>query len=384
MKDKIRKQYRKIVRRYPKIRYVLWVTFAFVILKLITALYGQFQSKNHAPLVVQVVESKKQAMPILLQAPGNISAMYTVSITPQVTGTIQRVAIQRGEHVTKGQLLFEIDPAPFLEKLRQAKATLLHDEATLVQNQADAKRYAALAAKEYVTRQQAEQTASMVAAQTAVVEADRALVQQAEIELSYTTIRAPISGRTGEFTVNPGDLVVENSATPLLIINKSDPVWVSFNLNQNQLSEVLRYHQKEPLTVRVFNESDDTHPIGTGELVLIDNVINTQTGTVLLKAKIENPEDQLWPGMMVNVELVLTVEPNAIVVPGKAIQFDQEGNFVYCIEKGKALIKRVVVSRQIKDKAVIERGLNGNEQIITTISPELTEGSAVHVESFQP
>jgi multidrug efflux system membrane fusion protein len=374
------KRYLVIVNHHPWARIALWLLFAFMVFKMASSLYGHYKSKKPTVLMVQAAEVRTQAMPVLLKSPGSISAIYTVSITPQVTGTIKRIAIQRGELVKKGQLLFEIDQAPSLESLRQAKSALLRDEATLLQNQADATRYAALAKKEYVTRQQAEQTATVATSQAAIVEADRAQVQQAEIQLSYTNIRAPITGRTGEFTVNQGDLVVANSAMPLLVINKSDPVWVSFNLTQSQLLSVRQYQQKDPLIVNVFSDADANNPLGTGDLALIDNVINPQTGTVLLKAKIDNPEDKLWPGMMVNAELILTIEPHAIVVPGNAIQFDQIGNFVYCIEQGKASVKRVVVSRQIKGMVVIAQGLIGDEVVITTIAPDLAEGSAVKIE----
>jgi multidrug efflux system membrane fusion protein len=211
-----------------------------------------------------------------------------------------------------------------------------------------------------------------------------AQVQQAEIQLGYTQILAPIAGRTGEFSVHPGDLVVANSATPLLVINQSDPVWINFHLNQSQLHAVLRYQKENRLTVNVWgDEADQEKPLGVGELVLIDNSINPQTGTVLLKAKIPNTDGLLWPGMMVNAELVLRVEPDAVVIPAKAIQFDQSGSFVYGVEKEKAIIKRVVVSRQIKEWAVIQSGLMGKETVILSISPDLHEGSAIQVEKPQ-
>ncbi len=372
--------YLKVIHYHPWAKKVLWILLILLAVKITSALYTHYQkSKKSAVLSVQVSTVHRQSMPVLIKAPGSISAINAVSITPQVTGIIKHIAFEAGDYVEKGQLLFEIEQAPFLENLRQAKATLSRDESTLIQNKADAKRYDELAKKEYVTRQQAEQTATTVLAQTAIVEASRALVQQAEIQLDYTIIQAPMSGKTGDFTVNPGDLVVANSQTPLVVINQSNPLWVSFNLAQSYLSSILRYQKEAPLTVNVFSDHDETHLLGTGKLVLIDNAINTQTGTVLLKGKINNSDNTLWPGMMVNVELVLTIEPGAIVIPGNAVQFDQTGNFVYCVEKGKARVKRIVVSRQMQGLAVIRTGLIGNEIIITTISPDLAEGSAVAI-----
>jgi multidrug efflux system membrane fusion protein len=372
--------YRKVVNYHPWAKKVVWILLILLAVKITMSLYGHYKkSKKSAVLTVQVSQVRKQSMPVLIKSPGSISAINSVSITPQITGIIKNIAFEAGDYVEKGQLLFEIEQAPFLESLRQAKATLSRDESTLIQNKADAKRYDELAKKEYVTRQQAEQTATTVLAQTAIVEASRALVQQAEIQLDYTIIQAPMNGKTGDFTVNQGDLVVANSQTPLVVINQSNLLWVSFNLAQSYLPSILRYQQEAPLTVNVFPDHDETTLLGTGELVLIDNAINTQTGTVLLKGKIKNPDNKLWPGMMVNVELVLTIEPNAIVVPGNAIQFDQTGNFVYCVENGKARVKRVVVSRQIKGLAVITTGLTGDETVITTIAPDLVDGSVVAI-----
>ncbi|MEY3183050.1 MAG: hypothetical protein RLZ35_1035 [Pseudomonadota bacterium] len=373
-------RYVNIVHQYPVLKYVTWFLLAFFLYKGISSLYSHYHAKNGNKLVVQAVNVEKKAMPVLIKAPGTISAIHTVSIIPQVTGTIKEIAIDRGANVSKGQLLFQIDPAPFLETLRQAKATLMRDESTLIQNQADAKRYADLVKKEYVTRQQAEQAATIATAQMALVEADKAQVEQAEIQLEYTRIRAPISGRTGDFSINIGDLVVANSDKPILVINTANPVWVTFSLNQSQLTSVRHYQQNNALTVHVYSDADDNTPLGSGELSLIDNVINSQSGTVLMKGKIENPDNILWPGMMVNAELVLTIEHDALVIPGNAIQFDQSGHFVYCIEQGKAIVKRVVVSRQIKDLAVIQQGLIGDEKVITTIAPDLREGSPVYVE----
>jgi multidrug efflux system membrane fusion protein len=316
-------------------------------------------------------------MPVLLPAPGVIVADQTVTITPQVTGTVFNIPFQEGQEVGEGQLLFELDPKPFVESLNQAVATLWRDEATLEQNLRDAKRNEKLAKKEYVTIQQAEQARTIAKAQQAIVNADIAAVRQAEIQLGYTKIYSPIAGKTGNVIPQVGTLVTANT-TPLVVVNSLDPVLVEFSLTQTQLKSLLDYQKKEPLTVQVMAESAGKI-ITYGQLVFTDNTVNPQTGTVLFKARIPNCDRRLWPGMMVSVNLVLTTEPNAIVVPIGAIKIDQQGNYLYAVENGKAIIKRLEISREIDNLAVISKGLSGKETVILTIPPDLSEGDLVQI-----
>jgi len=327
---------------------------------------------------VEIAHAAMQSMPILLQAPGSVEPLKTVAVVPQVTSTVLQVCFQEGQYVEENQLLFELDPAPFLETLKQAIATLSKDEATLAQNLRDAKRYEKLANLEFVTRQQAEQAQMVADAQKAVVDADIALVRQAEIQLGYTQIRSSIKGKSGAVTIKAGDLVVANSATPLVVINQLDPVLINFNLIQADLKRLLTYHEKGTLGIEVASEGE-SHFLKKGNLVFIDNIINNQTGTILLKAEVNNEDHALWPGMMVAVNLVLAIEREAIVVPASAVQIDQQGNFVYCVEENKVKVKRVEVSRQVKDLAVIAKGLNHQETVITTIPPDLVEGDFVDI-----
>jgi multidrug efflux system membrane fusion protein len=355
----------------------------FIWLLLILAIgfgYVHFKNKPIKKDVypVEVTKVMIQPMPVLLQAPGSVEPVETVGIMPQVTGTILRIAFAEGERVEENQLLFELDPAPFLENLKQAIANLAKDDVTLMQNIRDAKRYQNLAQLEFVTRQQAEQAQMTADAQRAVVDADIALVRQAEIQLSYTQIHSPLKGKTGAISVKPGDLVVANAATPLVVINQLDAVLIDFNLIQADLKRLLAYHQKGTLQVEVGYEGEENF-LKKGDLVFIDNMINSQTGTLLLKAKVNNVDNALWPGMMVAVNLILTTEPRAIVVPATAIQIDQQGNFVYCVEENKVKVHRVDVSRQVQDLAVIAKGLSGLETVITTIPPDLAEGDWVEV-----
>jgi len=372
------KLFRKLKRFYLKRKlFVICCSIFFTVIFVAVFKYSFKKPPNQTDLVVEVSPAKVQAMPILLQAPGIVEAERTVSISPQVTGIIKHIAFRQGETVKKGQLLFEIEPAPFLESLNQAKAILKRDEATLYQNKLDAKRYTELSKLEYVTKQQAEQAVAVAQAQAAIVESDLAQVRQAEIQLGYTKIYSPIHGKTGNITLHTGDLAIANNNI-LVTVNQLNPIWIDFNLTQNQLKVLLNHQKNGPLQVEIFID-DNIKLAEKGELIFIDNNINQQTATVLLKAKIHNPDYHLWPGMMVNTQLILAIESKSIVIPIGAVQIDQEGQFVYSVEKDKAKIKRIEVSRIIDGLAVISKGLIGTEQIITTISPSLAEGANVRI-----
>jgi multidrug efflux system membrane fusion protein len=203
-------------------------------------------------------------------------------------------------------------------------------------------------------------------------------MRQAVIQLGYTKIRSPIKGKSGVVAVKAGDLVVANALTPLVTINKLDPILADFSLTQRELKDVLTYQKRGTLQVEVAYE-DENKVFKDGELIFIDNTINNQTGTVLLKARVKNRDNTLWPGMMVAISLILTIEPHAMVVPTSAIQVDEQGHFVYCLEDNKVKIHRVEVSRQVQDLSVIAQGLKGIEKVITSVPPNLAEGDLVHI-----
>ena len=345
--------------------------------------YGCLHKPNHKKKQAILVETEHayiRSMPYLLYAPGTVEAKNTVAITPQITAIIKHIKFNQGDTVKQGQLLFELDPAPFLENILQAKAILAKDQVTYLQNEVDAKRLAELVKLEYVTKQQAEQAETIARAQAAVISSDLAILRQAEIQLGYTKIYSPIHGKTGNVIARPGDLATANSSSPLVTINQSHPVLVNFNLTQNQLKTLLYYQKQQPLQVKVLID-EEVNSVKNGKLVFIDNTINQQTGTFLLKAEINNPDLTLWPGMLVNVEVIVTMENNAIVIPVNAIQIDQQGSFVYTVENNKAIIKRIDVSRQIEHLAVISKGLLGGEEIIMAIPPNFTEGMHIQKNS---
>lgn len=334
--------------------------------------------KHADSLTANVITVQTQAMPVIIPTQGTLEAKQSVSILPQLSGTIKSIEFQEGQMVKKGQLLMVIDPASMLINVQQAKAILRRDQAQLMDIQDDATRMTKLIAKGYVTRQQYEQTVAKGQAQKALVDSDEEQVQQAENTLSHTQITAPIDGKTGSLNVKVGDVVNPNSTQALFTINQLTTMLINFSIPQEQLDLVRHYQENaHPLNVQVF--PPENQPPLVGHLTFIDNNINADTGTVNLSAEVDNSHKTLWPGETLPIRLILTIQPNALVIPASAVQIDQQGNFVFLYQNKRAKIQRITVDRQVDDLAVIGQGLHANEEILTDIPPDLEDGSPVKI-----
>jgi RND family efflux transporter MFP subunit len=313
-------------------------------------------------LAVETAAVKVQPMPILLQAVGQVQSDHSVLIRPQVSGMLQAVYFKEGQAVVKGQKLFRIDPSQYETALIAARAEW---EYAKEQSQ----RLAPLAGKEYVTTQEYDNA-------RAAVDKAQAALKQAEINFAYTDIRAPIAGRTGSLGAKPGNLVAPGDSTPLVVINQMQPILVQYSIPQQSLSELRRYQAQHSIRIFITNE-DGSGDLGRGELVFIDNSVNTDTGTVMLKARVDNAHEQLWPGQYVGVRTRFAMQPDAVVVPQTAVQTGQNGNFVYVVEDGSAVIRAVQVDRQVGDLAVIASGLKAGETVVTRAPRNLRPGVKV-------
>ncbi|HVC28221.1 MAG TPA: efflux RND transporter periplasmic adaptor subunit [Gammaproteobacteria bacterium] len=310
-------------------------------------------AKHELPaLTVDTAVAVLKPMPIQLTVIGQVQSEHTVAVQPQISGVLKQVFFREGEYVHPGQPLFLIDPAPYEAALASAKAAYLTAKA-----QAD--REAPLAAKDYISPQDYE-SAVTVSTQA------KAALQQAEINLSYTSIKSSIDGLTGNLAVKAGNVVTPTATTPLVTINQMQPILVQFTIPQQLLTEVRHYDTGHGIMVYVTNE-DGSGNLGQGKLVFIDNTVNNTTGTVMLKAEIPNKHVQLWPGQYVGVTLQLTVQPDAIVIPDTAVQAGQNGSFVYTVVDNKSVIAPVTQDRQIGDEAVISKGLKAGEVVITHV-----------------
>ena len=331
--------------------------------RVITTKQGRHsRPQDDRALSVDTTVAVRRPMPVVLQSVGQVQPEHSVQIRPQVSGVLKQVFFTEGQTVRTGQRLFEIDPAPYQAALASAKSAWESAKA-------NADRMAPLAAKDYVTPQEYQN------AQTAADQA-QAAYQQAQINLAYTEIRAPITGRTGSLAVKAGNVVGPSDATPLVVINQMRPILVQYTIPQQQLETVRRYDAQHSVKVIVTHE-DGSGDLGHGKLVFIDNSVNAATGTVMLKAELPNRDVTLWPGQYVGVTMQLTVQPDALVIPDTAIQTSQNGNFVYRVVDGKAVIAPVTVDRQVGNEAVIASGLNGGETIVTRVPRTLRPGLSV-------
>lgn len=385
------------------------------------------QQRNRPAVPVMVTTVKTMDVPYTIEANGVVTPVQAANVAAQVAGIIRRVAFQEGQDVTKGQVLFEIDPRPYQAAYQQALAALARDRATANNAERDAQRYASLAAQDYVTKEQADQMRATAEAQRATVAADEAAVANAKFNLDNTTIRAPISGRTGALLVREGNLVSANGNTPLVTINQISPILVRFAIPSTQLPLLQKYGTAGGLTVSATpntgtNTMVDTSantPIGLsvgqgdptpggapapagpptgaptsqltalsqpehGSLFFIDNAVDTTTGTVQLKASFPNPNRRLWAGEFVATRLELFVEQNALVVPASAVVTGQQGQYVYVVSDTLTVQQRPVsVERTAGSLMVIAGGLREGERVVTDGQSRLTPNAKVVINTPQ-
>jgi RND family efflux transporter MFP subunit len=322
-------------------------------------------AKNKRParaLVVETAAVVVQPEPILVQSVGQVQPEHSVQIRPQVSGMLQAVNFSEGQDVAKGQLLFRIDPSTYQAAVAAARAAWEN-----AKSQQD--RLTPLADKGFVTTQEYDN------ARTAADQAHASLTQ-AEINLAYTEIHAPIAGRTGSLSVKAGNLVAPTDAAVLVSINQLHPILVQYNVPQQMLPEIQRYRSRHSIRIFITHE-DGSGDLGSGDLVFVDNAINSETGTVMLKARLNNARNQLWPGQYVGVRTRLAMQKDALVVPQVAIQSGQDGNFVYVVEQGVATVRQVQVDRQVGDLAVIAGGLKAGETVVARAPRNIRPGLKV-------
>ena len=336
---------------------------------------------QRAAPVVTTESVRKGPLLFVVTANGEVEPNRTVAVQSQVGGMLTRVAISEGDEVVQGQVLFQIDPRPFRAELSRLESTLLRDQATLVRARADSARFAALAKDGYVTRQQLDQTFAEAGALAATVEAGRASLEAARLDLENTTVRAPISGRTGQLAIKAGNLVRPNSEPPLVTINEVRPVLVRFNVPERDFEEMRRRAGLDkPLAVTVRPSGGDTLRTVLGTLTFVDNVVDRATGSVLLKARVANEDRALWPGQFVTVGLELSVDQDAVTVPSVAVVPTATGAYVYVLDaESKAKRVAVKVGRQAGTLSKIDSGLAGGEQVIIEGQSRLTDGAKVEL-----
>lgn len=342
---------------------------------------------------IEVAAVTQQDVPIQIKSIGNTEAQSTVAIRSQVEGILLTVGFVPGQEVQKGAMLFTIDPRPLQAQLSQAEANLLksmaavrqgndivaRDEATLANDRVITNRDLKLVEAGVIPREQydndmAKQHAdeatvradqSAVANLQAAQKAEQANVENARVQLSYTTIRAPITGKTGNLAVTAGNLVRANDTTAMVTITTSSPIYVTFSVPERDLARIRQAAGKEGLDVQGEIPGDESNPV-KGRLSLVDNTVDPATGTVRLKATFLNGDRRLYPGQFVNVVLTLGTSMQATVVPSQAVQIGQDKTFVYVVRpNGTAEMRTVKTGTTVESMTVIDEGLNPGEQVVT-------------------
>ena len=327
------------------------------------------------PVPVTLARADRRDVPLVLEATGTVEPVQTARVSPQVSGLVTRVAFREGQDVQQGQVLFTIDPRPFQAALAQAEGALARDQADWAAAQRDVERFSALAEKEYVTAQQLDQSRARATGLAATLRADSGAVERARLDLQYATVRAPIGGRTGSLLVREGNLVQANGTTPLVVINQLAPILVRFTLPADQLAAV-RARAGSSLPVAAQPVGDTT--AAQGEMVFLDNAVDSLTGTIALKARFANRDGHLWPGALVRVRLQLDVDRQALVVPATAVVPSQQGDVVFVAgDDNRAHVRPVRVRRTTDSLAVLDEGVEPGMRVITDGQVRLAEGARI-------
>ena len=354
------------------------------------------------PVVAASVSRKD--VPVEVTVVGSVEAYSTISVKAQVGGELQKAFFKEGDYVKQGETLFNIDSRPFEAALAQVKANLAKDEALMLQAKANlardtaqqkyaadqADRYSKLAQEGIVSKDQGEQfranadaLAQSVAADGAAIDsakaqgnADRANIANAEVQLSYTTVKSPINGRTGNLTVKQGNIVSPNTME-LMTITQIEPIYVTFAVPEARLADIKRFSAAGKLAVTARPQDGSTE-LEQGVLTFIDNSVDTTTGTIKLKGTFQNKDRKLWPGQFLNVTLRLTTQPNAITVPNQAVQNGQDGQFIYVVKADRTVEARnVEIGTRVDQDLVILKGIDPGETVVTEGQLRLQPGSKV-------
>lgn len=359
---------------------------AAVVLLMIVAVYGAADAPTKSgspgagspqPVRVETGVARREDVPIFVEGLGTVQAFYTVTITARVDGELQSVAFTEGQMVKPGDLLAQIDPRPYQAALDQAIASKDKDTALQANAKRDLERYISLAPEEFTSEQTLETQRSLVAQLEAQVAGDKAAIDNARTQLSYTTIRSPIYGRTGIRLTDPGNIVRAAAATGIVVVTQVQPISVVFTLPADALLVVNKAMASGPLSVTAISR-DGKNALGIGTVALIDNQIDPTTGTMRLKATFPNKENSLWPGDFINARVLLQTRHDALTIPSTAVQRGPEGVFAYVVTaKSTVEMRPLQIGEEAGGLTIVQKGLQEGERVTTSNQYRLQPGAPV-------
>jgi len=339
---------------------------------------AQQQTRERPAVPVLAARARSEDVPVTADAAGTIQALNTATVRAQVEGRLLEVVFKEGQDVQAGDVLARIDPRTYQAQYDQAVAKLAQDSAQLANARLDLERYIRLAATNSGSKQQADTQRALVAQLEAQLKVNQALVDAAKTQLDFTTLRAPISGRTGIRLVDAGNIVRAGDATGLVTITQVTPISLVFNLPQQQLQALRAALQRGEVPVQAL-EADNRTLIDSGRVDVIDNLVDVATGTVKIKAQFANTDLRLWPGQFVNVRVFLNTLRGVTTVPAAAIQRGPIGPFVYVVNDGKVMQTNVTLGLQNEAIAVIAKGVEAGAVVVTSGFGRLSDEATVTV-----
>ncbi len=326
---------------------------------------------------IQVVAASRVDVPVILEGLGNVTPIATVVVRSQVDGRLEKVYFKEGERVKKGQLIAQIDARPFQILLQQGQAALARDNALLANAKLDLGRYQTLGDQNMVPRQQVDTQRTLVAQTDAAILSDQAQISSAKLNLEYSRITSPVTGVTGMRLVDPGNIVHAADSGGIVIVTQLDPIAVIFTLPEDDQFRISQAMSQGPLSVEAYSR-DGAKKLGTGQVLLIDNQINTATATIRLKASFANADHALWPNGFVKARLVLATNKGALALPNNTLQKGPQGTFVYVVKGNQTVEARPIEISTIQgDTAIIQSGIDVGEQVVSEGQNQLRPGAKV-------
>jgi multidrug efflux system membrane fusion protein len=342
---------------------------------------GQRQGAGQIPTPVLVAEVKTENVPVYIDGVGSVKPLNSVTVRPEVSGKLVAINFTEGQDVRKGDVLARIDDAVYRATLEQALGKIAQDQALLHNAELDLDRYQKLLQSSSGTQQQVDTARSQVAQYRATIQSDQAAIDSARASLDYTTIKAPIDGRTGIRNVDVGNIVGPSDSTGIVTLSQIRPISVLFSIPQQQLGRINAAMGLGVLSVQAITGADNV-VIDDGHLAVVDNQVDATTGTVKLKADFPNEKLALWPGAFVNARLLVETLKDVLVIPTAAVQRGPDGTFVYVVTADSTVaMRKVKVAQQDDVRAIIDDGAAAGDKVVTTGFARLQDGAKVTVSS---